>query len=187
MQRLAIIVIVVSIGIVSSAEAQDTSHENNHDWINSASAIGVPAPMRFLISLTPPIVGYSSIEGVIYNYTPIAFEVAIHDRMGLRFVPLALYYESDFQAYNLSVSAPLYFGRGKGRRPYSGLYAGPLIVGMVDRLPTRRSAVRGGFDVGYSWPIKSGMQFSLGYWQVFKALDFESGGAGLTISLGYWF
>lgn len=188
--KKATIIILISILLIGHNFFIRHCHgaeEKIETEIKTPSSSEYVSPARFLISLTPPVIGYSSVEGVRYDYLPLSFEAAIYERIGLRIVPSLIYYESELQSYDVLVFVPFYFGHGDGLRPYGGFYVGPLAAAMVDRLPTSRSAVRGGFEAGYAWSVTNTMQFSLGYWHVFKALDFEPGGAGLTISLGRWF
>jgi hypothetical protein len=175
--------LLIVLNLASPAFSQQTVEDSGAMTNRQTTALS----KDFLVSITPPVVGYSSIEGTIYNATPISVELAVHDRIGLRFNPAVIYYESHVQAYYLLASMPFYFKQSDEQTPYHGLFIGPALAGMVDRLPVRHRAVRAGFEIGYSWFLKKEMQFLLGYWHVGKSLDFEVGDAGLTISLGYWF
>jgi len=117
---------------------------------------------RDLLSLTPPVVGYSTVEGTIY-------------------------YESAYQAYSLKLGVPVYLNACSQEKSYYGFYAAPLVTADVRRRPGTTRVIRGGFEAGYAWPVGDTSQFVLGYWHIFDSLDYKRAGSGLTISFGYWF
>lgn len=140
-----------------------------------------------LISITPPIVGYTSVEGTIYDAFPVSVERAVQERIGLRLKPSLIYFDSAYQAYSLFLSLPIYLEPCTAYRSYHGFYGAPLLVYTVDRLPVRTEVLRGGIEGGYLWPVGSDKQFTLGLWHVFGALDNQRGSSGFTISYGFWF
>ena len=142
---------------------------------------------RDLLSLTPPVVGYSTVEGTIYNALPFSYERRIHDRAGIRVTSSLIYYESAYQAYSLKLGVPVYLNACSQEKSYYGFYAAPLVTADVRRRPGTTRVIRGGFEAGDAWPVGGTSQFVLGYWHIFDSLDYKRAGSGLTISFGYWF
>jgi hypothetical protein len=141
---------------------------------------------RSLVSLTPPVAGYSSFQGVIYNAAPLSYEHAVFSRGGLRLSSSVVAYDDAVQGYGLILGVPLYLGASAPGRPYGGLYAAPLVAALVDRLPRTRSTLRPGAEVGYAWTFAQRWRFSVGLWSVFKPAGFDSSAGGLVLALGMW-
>ena len=113
-----------------------------------------------LISITPPIVGYTSVEGTIYDAFPVSVERAVQERIRLPLKPSLIHFDSAFQSSSLFLSCPsisnhalLYRSYHGFMRTASGLHGG--------RLPVRTEVLRGG-SRRYLWPVGSDKQFTLG-------------------------
>lgn len=139
-----------------------------------------------LVSLTPPVAGYSSFQGVVYNAAPLSYEHAVASRGGLRLSSSVVVYDGTVQGYGLMLGVPLYLGAAAPGRPYGGLYAAPLVAALVDRLPRTRSTLRPGAEVGYAWTFAQRWRFSVALWSVFKPAGFDASAGGLALALGMW-
>lgn len=139
-----------------------------------------------LVSLTPPVAGYSSFKGVVYNAAPLSYEHAVFSRGGLRLSSSVVVSDDTVQGDGLILGVPLYLGASAPGRPYGGLYAAPLVAALVDRLPSTRSALRAGAEVGYAWTFAERWRFSVALWSVFKPAGFDSSAGGLVLALGMW-
>lgn len=174
--RLAAFVpaLVLSLTPATGARADDVA------WEDAARV------RASLVSLTPPVAGYSSFKGVVYNAAPLSYEHAVFSRGGVRLSSSVAVYDDTVQGYGLVLGVPLYLGASAPGRPYGGLYAAPLVAALVDRLPRTRSTLRPGAEVGYAWTFAQRWRFSVGLWSVFKPAGFDSSAGGLVLALGMW-
>jgi hypothetical protein len=133
-----------------------------------------------------PVAGYSSFKGLEYNATPLSLERALFDHVGLRLSPSVAVYDRSVQGYGLLLSVPVYLAARAEGRPYGGLYAAPLVAGLVDRLPTTRTALRAGAEAGWAWTFAERWRCSVGLWSLFKSSGLGASDGGLLLSLGLW-
>jgi hypothetical protein len=139
-----------------------------------------------LLSLTPPVAGYSSANGVMYDALPLLYERAMFGRVGLRLAPTMIVYWGAVQEYGLVVALPVYSSPRRADRPYGGAYAAPLLAGAVDRLPRTRRAVLGGAEGGYAWSFSEQWRFSVGLWYLLGSSGIDGPAGGITLALGRW-
>lgn len=139
-----------------------------------------------LVSLTSPVAGYSTFKGLEFNATPLSLERALFDHVGLRLAPSVVVYDRSVQGYGLLLSVPVYLAARAEGRPYGGLYAAPLVAGLVDRLTTTRTALRAGAEAGWAWTFAERWRCSVGLWSLFKSSGFGASDGGLLLSLGLW-
>lgn len=139
-----------------------------------------------LLALAPPVAGYSSIHGVIWQATPLSYERALFRHGGLRVSPTAIVYGGELQGYGLLLGLPLYLRGSRADAAYGGAYAAPLVAALVDRLPDQRRTVRGGVEAGWAWALAPRWRLSAGAWALFDASGLDASGGGLTIALGLW-
>lgn len=156
-----------------------------------AGELGAPEggdadPLASLLSLRPPVAGYSSVDGLVYEALPVSFERCVFGRWGLRLSPTMVAYRGAVQGYGLIVAMPVYSSARSDERPYGGAYAAPLIAGLVDRLPTSRRMLLGGAEGGYAWTLAERWRLSVGLWYLFDANGFVGSAGGLTLALGRW-
>lgn len=139
-----------------------------------------------LLSITPPVAGYSSLDGIVYNAAPLSYEYVPFRRAGLRLTSSVVVYRGTVQGYGLLLGVPLYLRAPRPGYPPGGLYAAPLVAALVDRLPRTRGAVRAGAEVGYARTFAERWRFSVGLWSVLGSAGFGSSTGGLVLALGAW-
>jgi hypothetical protein len=131
-------------------------------------------------------VGYTSLKGFVFDAAPLSLERPLLRRVGLHLSPSVIVYDGSVQGYALFLAAPVYLvPRGEGR-PYGGLFAAPLVAGLVDRLPTTRRVLHVGAEVGWAWAFAERWRLSVGLWSLFKTSGFEASEGGLDLALGLW-
>ncbi len=162
------------LAIPSGGQATDTTAGD--DGTNRAT----------LLSLTSPIAGYSSFQGAVYDATPLSYERVLFRYGGLRLSPNVVVYEGSVQGYGLFLSVPLYLTPRREGRPYGGVYAGPLVAGLVDRLPKTRRMLRAGAEAGYAWTFAQRWRLSAGLWYLFSSAEVEPANGGLNLAFGLW-
>lgn len=187
MNKIKIIYLIIAITLcfelVSKAEQRD-SIEIAADG-SSGSTDNQSVHNKFLVSLSSPIAGYSSIDGVYYDFIPVNMEIALYKRVGLVISPSLISKKQSKDSFQLLVSLPVYFKERDKEHAYRGLFIGPVVGGAVD-LPVTHGGGSVGIEAGYSWFWENGLNFKIGLMQAATIQSFRPGG-GLIVELGYWF
>ncbi|MGB8931009.1 MAG: hypothetical protein WCC48_07135 [Anaeromyxobacteraceae bacterium] len=167
--------IAAALAVATSARAEDPGEP------------GGPSGERAnLVALAPPVAGYSSIDGVIWQAAPVSYERALFGHAGLRLSPTAVMYGRKLQGYGLVVGLPLYLRVSRAGAAYGGAYAAPLVAALVDLVPDERRTIRGGVEAGWAWSMGARWRLAAGVWTLFDTSGFEASAGGLTVALGLW-
>ncbi|MDH4263216.1 MAG: DUF3575 domain-containing protein [Spirochaetia bacterium] len=153
-----------------------------------------------LLFITPPIIGYGTITGLVYNFTPFGIEIPVSKLIGLRLESYLLYYSrpiangtlsaikpersTAIQGVSLSIILPFYFNTNKENDIYNGFYIAPYaapVIGFANHI----IQFGVGAATGYAWNLNSNWHFNVG---LALGYDFTKNTmlGGLDLNMGYW-
>jgi hypothetical protein len=152
-----------------------------------AAAWEVPEGYSHLLTISPPVAGYTSVDGVIYNLLPFGVEVPVHKRMGISLNTGLSYYDDDFQHIALLARLMIYSRASSEAGPYRGFYAAPMVWGGYD-LHGEGTLSTAGVSAGYVLQgADSPWRLMFGLWYLDDSKDEDLGHGGISLELGHWY
>ena len=174
---LAMFVIVLLPG-TASCESPDGPVEPSGD---------ASPGFRYLLTISPPIAGYTSAKGTIYNLLPFGVEVPVHKRLGISLGTGLSYYDDDFQHIKLLARLMIYSRAKSEGGPYGGFYAAPMVWGAYD-LHGEGTMSTAGVSAGYVLQgSESSWRLMFGLWYLDDPRDEDLGHGGISLELGHWY
>lgn len=155
----------------------------------------------FLLYLTSPVHGYSSIAGFSYNFIPLGIEIPFSKFAGLR-VEWNLYYGASYtnnnngtlvkpqntmgiQYLSMPVILPFYFTTNPANNRYQGFYIGPFVLPSINFRFNNTFHFGAGIDTGFTWNPAGNWNFNAG---IYGGYSFTGKNLilGLDLHIGYW-